>query len=202
MKVQRRFGWLLASLLAVGISAGSVLAQDQGGVPVMQYPEAANSAPAQYPDSGNNAPPQQYPNTQQYPNGGNNGPGQVPPQDPSGRVARLQYTSGEVSMQPGGVNDWIAASLNRPLTTADRVWTDKNSRAELNVGDGFIRMSSETSVTLTNVSDSTVQVELDQGVLEVTVKHLEKGEIYEIDTPNFAFTVMKTGVYRFDVHPN
>ena len=38
-------------------------------------------------------------------------------------------------MQPGGVNDWVAASLNRPLTTSDRVWTDKNSRAELNVGD-------------------------------------------------------------------
>ena len=105
-------------------------------------------------------------------------------------------------MQPGGVNDWVAASLNRPLTTSDRVWTDKDSRAELNVGDGFLRMSSETSVTLTNVSDSTVQVELDQGTLEVTVKHLEKGEIYEIDTPNYAFTVMKTGVYRFDVFPH
>ncbi len=117
-------------------------------------------------------------------------------------MARVQYMSGEVSMQPGGVNDWIAASMNRPLTTADRVWTDKDSRAELNVGDGFIRMNSETSLTLTNVSDNTVQVQLDQGVLEVTVKHLEKGEIYEIDTPNIAFTVMKTGVYRFDVHPN
>ena len=123
-------------------------------------------------------------------------------QDPPGRVARVQYMSGEVSMQPGGVNDWVAASTNRPLTTADRVWTDKNSRAELNVGDGFLRMDSETSVTLTNVSDSTVQLELDQGVLEVTVRHLEKGEIYEVDTPNIAFTVMKTGVYRFDVHPN
>ena len=123
-------------------------------------------------------------------------------QDPPGRVARVQYMSGEVSMQPGGVNDWVAASMNRPLTTADRVWTDKNSRAELNVGDGFIRMNSETSLTLSNVSDSTVQLELDQGVLEVTVRHLEKGEIYEVDTPNLAFTVMKTGVYRFDVHPN
>ena len=36
----------------------------------------------------------------------------------------------------------------------------------------------------------------------VTVRHLEKGEIYEVDTPNYAFTVMKSGVYRFDVYPN
>ena len=105
-------------------------------------------------------------------------------------------------MQPGGVNDWVAANMNRPLTTSDRVWTDKDSRAELNVGDGFIRMNSETSLTLTNVSDSTVQLELDQGTLNLTVRHLEKGEVFEIDTPNYAFTVMKTGVYRFDVLPS
>ena len=41
---------------------------------------------------------------------------------------------------------------------------------------------------------ATVRFELDQGTLEVTVKHLEKGEIYEIDTPNYAFTVMKTSI--------
>ena len=198
MKTRQLFEWLLAALLLVGISAGSVLAQDDqvivpqpspndgSNVPQMRYPEAGNNVPQQYPDAGN-APPQ-------------NAPGQNA-QDPPGRVARLQYTSGEVSMQPGGANDWVAASLNRPLTTSDRVWTDKNSRAELNVGDGFIRMNSETSLTLTNISDSTVQLELDQGVLEITVKHLSKGEIYEVDTPNFAFTVMKTGVYRFDVLP-
>jgi len=189
MKTRRLFGCLFAALLLVGISAGSVLAQDQVNVP----------QPQQYPDTASNIPPQQYPDA-----------GSMPPpqdatgqnaQDPPGRVARLQYTSGEVSMQPGGVNDWVAAGLNRPLTTSDRVWTDKNARAELNVGDGFLRMNSETSLTLTNISDGTVQVELDQGVLEVTVKHLEKGVIYEIDTPNFAFTVMKTGVYVFNVLP-
>ena len=182
MKAQRRFGWLLAALLVFAIPTGSALAQDQENAPPQQYPNAGDNAP------GQNVPPP------------GNAPGQNA-QDPPGRVARLQYTSGEVSMQPGGVNDWVAASLNRPLTTSDRVWTDKNSKAELNVGDGFIRMNSETSVTLTNVSDGTVQVQLDQGTLEVTVRHLEKGEIYEVDTPNFAFTVMKTGVYRFDVFP-
>lgn len=126
----------------------------------------------------------------------------APSNDPPARVARLQFISGEVSLQPGGVNDWVAANLNRPLTTSDRVWTDKDSRAELNVGTGFLRMNSESSLTLTNVSDNTIQAELDQGVLEVTVRHLEPGEIYEIDTPNLAFTVMKSGVYRFDVNPN
>src|SRR5437762_1863092 len=34
--------------------------------------------------------------------------------DPPSRVARLKYISGEVSMQPGGVNDWATATINRP----------------------------------------------------------------------------------------
>ncbi|HLH06039.1 MAG TPA: DUF6600 domain-containing protein [Terriglobales bacterium] len=122
--------------------------------------------------------------------------------DPPGRAARLDYMSGEVSIQPGGVNDWVAATLNRPMTTADRIWTDKDSRAEVQVGTGTLRMDSETSVTLSNVSDNTVQVELDQGTLNLHVHDMFPGEIYEIDTPNTAFTVTKNGDYRFNVNSN
>jgi uncharacterized membrane protein YgcG len=110
--------------------------------------------------------------------------------------------SGEVSIQPGGVDDWIAVANNRPLTTADRIWTDKQARAELTLGTAALRMNSETSLTLTNVGDRSVQLQLDQGVLSVTVFHLFPGEIYEVDTPNTAFTIMKTGEYRFDVLPD
>jgi len=122
--------------------------------------------------------------------------------DPPSRVARLQYISGQVSVQPGGVDDWVDASVNRPLTTADRVWADKDSRGELQLGGALMRISAETSMTLTNVSDQTVQVELDQGTLNVRVRHLYDGEIYEVDTPNVAFTITKSGEYRFDVDPD
>jgi len=122
--------------------------------------------------------------------------------DPPGRAVDIRYISGQVSVQPGGVNDWVEAVVNRPLTTADRVWTDKDSRAELHLGSSALRMNSETSMTLTNVDDQTVQVELDQGTLNLWVRHLYDGEIYEVDTPNLAFTVTKAGDYRFDVDPD
>ena len=187
MKTRRRLITILATLLFLAISAMAILAQDDPAGP--PNPDTVQSEPSGPPPGG--PPPE---NTQ----------GQSSQQinDIPGRVARIEYMSGEVSMQPGGVKDWIPASQNRPLTTSDRIWTDKNSKAELSVGDGFIRMNSETSVTLSNVSDNTVQVELDQGALEVTVRHLDGGEIYEVDTPNAAFTVTKPGVYRFDVFPN
>jgi FecR protein len=122
--------------------------------------------------------------------------------DPPGRAVRLQYMSGSVSFQPQGTGDWVAGSLNRPLTNADNLWTDKSSRAELNTGAGILRTSDETSLTLTNVSDNSMQVELHQGTLDLHVRHLLGGEIYEIDTPNMAFTIQKSGDYRFDVDPN
>jgi hypothetical protein len=123
-------------------------------------------------------------------------------QDPPSRVVRLKYMSGDVSMQPGGVDDWVAAVLNRPLTSADRVWTDKDARAELQLGSAALRMNAETSLTLTNISDAIVQLELDQGTLNLHIRHLFDGETYEVDTPNIAFTVLKAGDYRFDVDPN
>jgi hypothetical protein len=122
--------------------------------------------------------------------------------DPPGRAVRIKYISGAVSMQPGGVNDWVAAVVNRPLTTSDRVWTDKEARAELHLGSAALRMNAETSLTFTNVNDDIVQVELDQGTLNVHIRHLFGGETYEIDTPNQAFTILKAGDYRFDVDPN
>ncbi|MFI5071820.1 MAG: DUF6600 domain-containing protein, partial [Terriglobales bacterium] len=122
--------------------------------------------------------------------------------DPPGRVARLQYTTGSVSIQPHGTEQWVEGSVNRPLTIADNVWADKNSRAELNVGTGLIRIGSETSLTLTNVSDNSVQLSLHQGAMNLHVRHLYNGEVYEVDTPNEAFTILRTGDYRFDVDPN
>lgn len=124
---------------------------------------------------------------------------QDPSKDPPGRVARLQYMTGSVSIQPGGVNDWVQGSLNRPLTTADNIWADKNSRAELGLGNAVVRIGSETSLTMSNVTDNIVQLQLHQGAMNVVVRKLFDGETYEIDTPNQAFTIKKAGNYRFDV---
>jgi hypothetical protein len=134
--------------------------------------------------------------------GNNSDQGDSDQNDPPGRAARLQYVTGSVSIQPHGTADWVQGSVNRPLTIADNVWADKNSRAELNVGTGLIRIGSESSLTLTNVSDNSVQLSLHQGAMNLHVRHLYRGEIYEVDTPNQAFTILKTGDYRFDVDPN
>jgi hypothetical protein len=108
---------------------------------------------------------------------------------------------GEISLAQCDLDKWSAASQNQRLTPNTCVWADKNSRAELNLGNELVRMNSETSVTLVELSQSTVQLKVNQGAVSLSVPRLRGGEIYEIDTPNATLTVMKPGVYRVDVFP-
>jgi len=120
--------------------------------------------------------------------------------DPPGRVARLEYSVGSVSLQPGGQGDWVQAVRNRPLTTGDNLWADKDSRAEVQIGSTSIRIDSETSITVLDLDDRTTQMRLSQGSLIVRVRHLDDEDDFEIDTPNSAFRVQRTGEYRVDVN--
>ncbi len=124
--------------------------------------------------------------------------------DPPDRVARLNLLQGSVSYLPaGGVeNDWVAASLNRPLTTGDRLWADANSRAELHIGSTGIRMNSNTGVSVLNLTDTTVQFRVPEGSLILKLRRLDQGNSFEVDTPNVAFSILRPGYYRIDVHPD
>jgi hypothetical protein len=121
--------------------------------------------------------------------------------DPPSRVARLGYTTGAVSLSFAGDNDWVLATMNRPLITGDRLWVDAGARAELQIGSAVIRMSGSTSVTLLNLEDRIAQVQLSQGTLNVRVRRLGPNEVIEIATPNLAYSIRRPGRYRIEVDP-
>ena len=123
-------------------------------------------------------------------------------QDPPSRVARLSYMSGAVSFSPAGTDDWVTPVVNRPITTDDKLWTDKGARAELSIGTAYIRMGDETGFSFLNLDDRTTQIRMTEGVINLRVKRLEQDEIVEVDTPNLAFNVDKPGSYRIDVNEN
>ncbi|MDP1900814.1 MAG: hypothetical protein Q8K96_10220 [Rubrivivax sp.] len=119
--------------------------------------------------------------------------------DPPSRVARLGFVSGPVSFSPAGENDWVQASVNRPLTTGDRLWADAGARTEIQVGGAMIRMSAGTSVSVLNLDDRTTQLQLTQGTLNVRVRGLEPDQVFEVNTPNLAFALTQPGQFRIDV---
>ncbi len=118
--------------------------------------------------------------------------------DPPDRTARLSYIEGAVSLEPAGENDWSQAAPNYPLTSGDRLWTDKDARAELETGNVAIRMSAQTDLTTTSLADQLIQLGLARGHPRVRSFDMQAEHEIEIDTPNAALTIVHPGDYRVD----
>src|SRR5471032_3087729 len=122
--------------------------------------------------------------------------------DPPGRVARLNYFDGSVTMEPAGATDWAYAELNRPLTTGDQLWADSGAKGELHVGSTALRLSQQTAMSIVDIDDKNLQLKVTQGTLSTRVRALPPGQTVEIDTPNVAMQASSPGEFRVDVAPD
>src|SRR5260370_8259293 len=122
--------------------------------------------------------------------------------DPPGRVARLNYFDGSVTMEPAGATDWSYAEQNRPLTTGDQLWADSGARGELHVGSTALRLGQQTALSMVNIDDRNLQLKVTQGTLSTRVRTLPAGQTIEIDTPNVAMQASSPGEFRVDVAPD
>ena len=122
--------------------------------------------------------------------------------DPPTRVARISYVDGSVSLQPGGQGDWGAAARNRPMTIGDKIWVDKDSRAELQAGPAAVHLGSMSALSFLNLDEGITQIRLAEGSVNFRVSELRQGDLYEVDAPNLAFTVKEAGAFRIDVNEN
>ena len=120
--------------------------------------------------------------------------------EPPSRVARLSYTQGDVSLQAVDEDEWSAAEVNRPLTTGDRLWTEQDGRAEVQIGDAAIRMSSETGFYFLELDDNSVRLRMTAGVMNVRVRELHENDSFEIETPNLDVALLRPGNYRLEVN--
>jgi hypothetical protein len=133
---------------------------------------------------------------------GDTGPSADDTQDPPSRVARISFTDGSVSLQPGGTGDWGTATRNRPMTIGDKLWVDQNSRAELQAGQAALHLGGMTAISFLNLDQNITQIRLAEGKLNFRVREILEGDNYEVDTPNLAFTVREAGDFRIDVNEN
>ena len=119
--------------------------------------------------------------------------------DPPTRAARLSYVEGAVSVQPAGIDDWTAATINRPLTGGDQLWSDRASRAEIQFDTATVSIADSTSLALLNVADDGVQLQLSAGTANIVLHQLDAAEMFEIDAPNASVSLVRPGSYRIGV---
>jgi FecR protein len=175
-----KFGLLFCLIGLLSFSAPRVRAQqpDQAPPPPADQPALSNQPDASDQPAANDA------------------------NDPPSRVARISFLDGSVSIQPGGAGDWGSAVRNRPMTIGDKLWTDKDSRAELQTGVVSIHLGSMTALSFLNLDQTITQMRLAEGSINFRVKEIRQGDTYEVDTPNLVFTITQAGAFRIDVNEN
>jgi hypothetical protein len=121
--------------------------------------------------------------------------------DPPAETGRLSSLSGAVSIQPAGTDDWAEAYPNLPLGPGDRVFTDVNSRTEIQVGQIFIRVGPDSDVSLVEDDQGVISVGVAQGSVHVRCYGLWPGQSFYVNTPSGSAGIEAPGEFRVDVYP-
>ncbi len=116
------------------------------------------------------------------------------------RIARVSFLEGSASLQHQSTDQWDGAALNVPIFAGDLVHSTKDSRLELEIYGGFVRMSENTSLQLAEFSPNLYRFDLSAGLTTFSFgKDLPQTEIA---TPQVAVKLKKSGIYRINVQEN
>ena len=118
--------------------------------------------------------------------------------DPPGRAARLAATEGQVWLYHPDQGEWVSAGVNRPLTSGDRLATDRGARAEIEIGSTTLRIDASTEIDLQVVDDDQLTARLLTGSVIARVLDVRHAGRVEITTDAGRFVVQRSGLYRVD----
>ncbi|HMA08889.1 MAG TPA: DUF6600 domain-containing protein [Ramlibacter sp.] len=121
--------------------------------------------------------------------------------DPPLRAGSLSSIQGSTVFAPAGQTEWIDATINRPVTPGDRLWTDRGGRAELHLGTSVLHMDSQAFLDVVALDEDVFQASLNGGSVAIRVRELRDGENVEIDTAQLAFRAAQPGDYLIAVDP-
>ncbi len=117
--------------------------------------------------------------------------------DPPGRVGRVAEIAGEVrTINPEGA--WDTLVRNQPLSTGDRITTDKTGRATLQFGSTIVRVGADSDLQVTQLDDQKIRLHFDHGQLAVRVRSDDIPGELSIETDEGAWVPHHQGEYRFD----
>ena len=122
--------------------------------------------------------------------------------DPPAEAGRLSYLSGTVSIQPAGSDDWGQAYPNLPIGLGDRVFTDNDGRAEIQVGQIFVRLGPNSDVTLVRSDEAVISIGVARGAVHVHSFGVLPGQYLFVTAPNGLTLVGSPREFRVDVLPD
>ncbi len=118
---------------------------------------------------------------------------------------RISLIKGDVLIQTyDTASDWVAASINTPVTDGDKIWVPDNGRLELQfTGATYIRADENTQIEMNRISlnsdDRIIQIAIPQGRIYANYKgYYSRDSVLQIDAP--IISAMVYGDARFDIN--
>ena len=121
--------------------------------------------------------------------------------DPPAEAGRISWIAGTVSIQPVGTQDWGQASPNLTIGPGDRIFTDSDGRAEIQVGQTYVRIGPNTDVSLVDDTQFSINFGVAQGSIRVHTLGLWPRQLLDVSTPNGNAEFERSGDLRVDVYP-
>jgi hypothetical protein len=121
--------------------------------------------------------------------------------DPPSEAGRISSISGNVSIQPTGTEEWGQAYANLPIGPGDRIFTDSDGRAEVQVGQTYVRIGPNSDVSLVNDSQFGISFGVAQGSVHLHAFGLGPRQLLDVNTPNGNAEFERAGDLRIDVFP-
>jgi hypothetical protein len=122
--------------------------------------------------------------------------------DPPDQAGRISSISGNVSIQSAGSDDWGQAYPNLPIGPGDRIFTDEGGRAEIQVGQSYIRVGHSTDITFIGEGADSISFGLAQGAVHVRSFGFWDGQGLDVSTPSGDIEIAQPGEYRVEAMPD
>ena len=128
-------------------------------------------------------------------------PGNVQEAEWPARVGRIAQVLGDPSgarMLDRDDNDWIAATINRPVTGGDQFATQPGTRLEISIGSSTLRLDGDSELVLQRLDDEAVVLHLRRGSLALQAVSAEMAAQIDVHTREGRFRPREPGSYRID----
>jgi hypothetical protein len=112
------------------------------------------------------------------------------------RVGQITLLSGSVSYEGAGSGgQWIAATLNYPVTSGDSLFTQAGAEAAIVLNASRLTLGANTELQITALDDTHFTATESQGEVFLSLSDLQPGQIFTLNTPRGAVTMSQDGAY-------
>ncbi len=117
--------------------------------------------------------------------------------DPPERAGRVSALDGSATLQQGDASP-VAATLNWPVTSGERLVTAPGSRMEVRVGSTSLQLDGDSSLDIDRLDDTRLDLRLEHGRLALRVRSIEQAAGISITSGEGRFTPTGAGQWHFE----